>query len=183
MKSAEDLCPATAPGQGGRPRHTARILSLQSLYQLDIQKLPPEADPGPALEPLVAEAGVSADTAAYALRLASGTWSNCAKYDRMIRSVSDHWEVGRMAVVDRNILRMALYELLEEPDVPVRVILDEAIEIGREFGSEETPQFINGVLDAIWKQHEACRIARPQTDPGGRSAGAAHEECGPAAAS
>lgn len=169
MKAANHCRPAAGPGQAGRPRHTARILALQILYQMDIQKLPPEADPGAALEPLAAEAGASAETAAYARRLAAGTWAGCAKYDGMIRSVSDHWEVGRMAVVDRNILRMALYELIEEPDVPVRVILDEAIEIGREFGSEETPQFINGVLDAIWKQHEACRIARPQAGAGGRN--------------
>ena len=58
-----------------------------------------------------------------------------------------------MAVVDRNILRLALYELTAQPDVPPRVVIDEAIEIGREFGAAETPQFINGVLDAIWKQH------------------------------
>jgi N utilization substance protein B len=65
-----------------------------------------------------------------------------------------------MAVVDRNILRIALYELIEQPDVPVRVVFDEAIEIGKQFGTRETPQFINGVLDAIWKNHPACRIAR-----------------------
>jgi len=69
-----------------------------------------------------------------------------------------------MAVVDRNILRLALYELLDQPDVPARVVIDEAIELGREFGDAETPHFINGVLDAIWKHHPACRIARGEPD-------------------
>ena len=81
----------------------------------------------------------------------------------MISEVSDHWEVSRMAVVDRNILRMAIYELVERPDVPARVVIDEAIEIAREFGDAETPQFINGVLDAVWKKHPACRVARGET--------------------
>jgi transcription antitermination factor NusB len=78
----------------------------------------------------------------------------------MISEITDHWEVSRMAVVDRNVLRLALYELIEQPDVPARVVIDEAIEIGREFGDAETPQFVNGVLDAVWKKHPACRVAR-----------------------
>ena len=82
----------------------------------------------------------------------------------MIAGVSDHWDVSRMGVVDRNILRPALYELVEQPDVPVRVVIDEAIEIGREFGEAQTPQFINGVLDAIWKREPACRATRGEPD-------------------
>jgi N utilization substance protein B len=82
----------------------------------------------------------------------------------MIASASEHWDVARMGVVDRNILRLALFEMTERPEVPVRVVIDEAIEIGREFGDAETSSFINGVLDALWKNHPACHVARGETD-------------------
>ena len=147
-----------------RPRHQARILALQGLYQLDIQQAPPDANVPELIATLLAEASLPADAADYARRLTAGAWTHRERYDQMITCVSDHWEVGRMAVVDRNILRLALYEIMEQPDVPVRVVIDEAIEIGREFGEAQTPQFINGVLDAIWKQHPACQAARDQSE-------------------
>jgi N utilization substance protein B len=146
-------------------QHPARAIALQVLYQMDVQRLDENADVNPLIAPILVEAQPEHDTAAYARRLAAGTWTGRAKFDRMIAGVSAHWDVSRMAVVDRNILRLALYELVEEPDVPVRVLMDEAIELGREFGAAETPQFINGVLDAVWKQSEICRVARPSETP------------------
>jgi len=147
-----------------RSRHQARILALQGLYQLDIQQAPPDADVPELIAPLLAEASLPTEAADYARRLTAGAWTHRQRYDQMIACVSDHWEVGRMAVVDRNILRLALHEIIEQPEVPVRVVIDEAIEIGREFGETQTPQFINGVLDAIWKQHPACQAARSRPE-------------------
>lgn len=144
-----------------KQKHQARTIALQALYQLDVQRLEEDAKIAPLIAPLLAENQLAPDMADYSRTLAAGTWAGRAKYDNMIASVSAHWDVSRMAVVDRNVLRLALYELVEQPDVPVRVIFDEAIELGREFGAAETPQFINGVLDAVWKQCEMCRIARP----------------------
>ena len=118
----------------------------------------------PTIVPLLAEAQLEGEPADYARRLAAGVWAERDRYDQMIAGVSDHWEVSRMAVVDRNILRLALYELMHQPDVPVRVVFDEAIEIGREFGEAQTPQFINGVLDAIWRRHSASGSRRGQGD-------------------
>ena len=146
-------------------KHQARIIALQGLYQLDVQRLPPAADLAPVLGPLLAETGAPPEVADCARQLTAGTWTNRERYDAMITSVSNHWDVSRMAVVDRNILRLALHELIDDPDVPVRGVMDEAIELGREFGAAETPQFVNGVLDAVWKQHETCRIARPTENP------------------
>jgi len=147
-------------------KHQARIIALQGLYQLDVQKAPADVDVVPFLSPLLAEEpGLPAEAAAYARQVAAGTWTGRAKFDAMIATVAKEWDVSRMAVVDRNILRLGLYELVEQPDVPVRVVMDEAIELGREFGDAETPKFVNGVLDAVWKQHETCRIARPSEDP------------------
>ena len=140
-------------------------MALQGLYQLDIQRAPSDVDVSAAMVPLLSEAGLTGDAAEYSRRLAAGAWAQRERYDQMIASASDHWEVSRMAVVDRNIFRLALYELVAQPDVPARVVIDEAIEIGREFGEADTPQFINGVLDAIWKHHPSCRAARGEADP------------------
>jgi N utilization substance protein B len=141
-------------------RQKARRVALQGLYQLDIQRAPADAGTAEMLAHLLAEAGLSGETAEYARRLTTGTWAAAASYDQLISGASRHWDVSRMPAVDRNILRLSLHELIEHPDVPARIIIDEAIEIGREFGSAETPQFINGVLDAIWKTHPKVRIAR-----------------------
>jgi len=143
-----------------RARHKARIIALQGLYQLDIQNMPGNSEYVGMLQPLIDEAQINNEAAEYARKLTRGTWTECQRFDQMIASVSDHWEVSRMAVVDRNILRLALHELIAYPDVPPRVVIDEAIEIGREFGTAETPQFINGVLDAIWKQHPVFKAVR-----------------------
>jgi len=142
------------------PRHQARRIALQGLYQLDIQRAARDVNVAEMLAPLLAEAELTGEAADYSRELVAGTWSEHEHYDEMIAGASDHWGVSRMAVVDRNILRLALHELLARPDVPVRVLIDEAIEIGREFGDAETPHFVNGVLDAIWKHHPACRVAR-----------------------
>ena len=147
-----------------RPRHQARIVALQGLYQFDVQRADNGVDVHDALEPLLSEAELSCAPARYAETLARGVWSGRERYDQMITEVSKHWDISRMAVVDRNIIRLALYELIEQLDVPPRVVIDEAIELGREFGASETPHFVNGVLDAIFKNHPTCRIARGEAD-------------------
>ena len=75
------------------------------------------------------------------------------KIDEMIVAQADNWRLERMAVVDRNIIRMSIYELLEEPETPKLVIIDEAIEIGKKFGTQKSSQFINGILDGILKRY------------------------------
>jgi len=135
-------------------------VALQGLYQLDIQRQGVDGDMAALIAPLLAEAELAGEAADYARQLTAGAWAGAERYDQIIGGASDHWDVSRMAVVDRNILRLALYELTAQPGVPVRVVIDEAIELGREFGAAETPQFINGVLDAIWKRDPTCKAAR-----------------------
>jgi N utilization substance protein B len=84
----------------------------------------------------------------FATRLAAGTLSNLESLDERIRSRAEHWRISRMAVVDRNILRLAVYEFLYEP-TPRTVAINEALEIARRFSTYEATQFINGILDAI----------------------------------
>jgi transcription antitermination protein NusB len=141
-------------------RQAARRLALQGLYQMDIQRSPVDVGIAEMIAPLIAEAELDGPAAEHARMLVGGAWLAATRYDQMIGEASRHWDVSRMPTVDRNILRLALHELIECLDVPARIVIDEAIEMGREFGSADTPQFINGVLDAIWKNHDTLKIAR-----------------------
>jgi len=92
------------------------------------------------------------DTTLFAEELVRGVQSERPAIDEIIQRTSTNWKLDRMARVDRNILRLAVYELLRRGDVPVRVTLNEAIELGKKFGSEESSSFVNGVLDRIAHQ-------------------------------
>lgn len=105
----------------------------------------------------------------FATRLAAGALSHLLELDERIRSRAEHWRIARMAVVDRNILRMAVYEFLHEP-TPRTVAINEALEIARRFSTYEATQFINGILDAIKRdldrespQEDA--VAHPDEEP------------------
>lgn len=89
----------------------------------------------------------------FARRLVSGVVSQCSALDEIIQRCTDNWKLARLAKVDLVILRMATYELIFCPDIPATVSLDEAIEIGKRFGSAESANFINGVLDQIARLH------------------------------
>ena len=90
----------------------------------------------------------------FAQGLVEGVMKEREALDRIIAGSVDNWRIERMAVVDRNILRVAVYELAWLPDTPPVVVLDEAIEVGKKFGSEQSGSFINGILDAVRKRIE-----------------------------
>ena len=100
-------------------------------------------------EPSVVERGDRAFE--YAKSLVTGTLEHLDEIDALIRIQAEHWRLERMPAVDRNILRLAIYEFLYETDVPKLVILDEAIELAKSFGSEQSGRFVNGVLDGVLK--------------------------------
>jgi N utilization substance protein B len=89
----------------------------------------------------------------YAQELVRGAVEHQEKIDELIRSQADNWRLERMPAVDRNILRLAIYEMLFEKDTPKLVVLDEAIELAKKFGSEQSGRFVNGLLDGLLKQH------------------------------
>ena len=91
-------------------------------------------------------------TRAFIGALVHGTKANQATIDQLITQITEHWDLDRMAVVDRNILRLAVYELLWEHDVPAKVAINEAIEIAKKFGTRESSRFINGILDRVSKE-------------------------------
>ena len=128
-------------------RRKARECALQMLFAADVA----EATSEEVVRSYWAELGEPDldDTAReFATRLASGTLANLDLLDERIRSRAEHWRISRMAVVDRNILRLAVYEFLYEP-TPRTVAINEALEIARRFSTYEATQFINGILDAI----------------------------------
>src|SRR5438046_796598 len=128
-------------------RRKARECALQMLFVADVAEMSSDD----VVRSYWAELGESDldDTAReFATRLASRTLANLELLDERIRSRAEHWRIPRMAVVDRNILRLAVYEFLYEP-TPRTVAINEALEIARRFSTYEATQFINGILDAI----------------------------------
>jgi transcription antitermination factor NusB len=130
-------------------RRKAREVALQFLYQLDLHG---DADPVPHAEDFWARHPLEADTRDYAEALVRGTKQYQPKADEMIGQYAEHWALERMAVVDRNILRLAVYEMLWGAEVPPKVAINEAIEIAKKFGTAESSRFINGILDRILRE-------------------------------
>jgi N utilization substance protein B len=157
-------------------RRRAREMAIQMLYQSDLGQescdrvlkgfkpgdyLSEESDEASAESPRAVPTVDSSvrnqaelDSALeYAKTLVRGTLEHLEHIDKLIRQQAEHWRLERMPPVDRNILRLAVYEFLFETDVPKLVILDEAIELAKGFGTEQSGRFVNGVLDGILKSH------------------------------
>jgi N utilization substance protein B len=126
-------------------RERARQMALQALYQLDVRGEAFDAETVDFLR------GSTRDPETYffARRLAEGAWGWREQADRLIEAAAEHWRVARMAAVDRNILRLATWEICRAPDIPERVSIDQAIELAKAFSTAEAPGFVNGVLDRV----------------------------------
>ena len=158
-------------------RRKARECALQMLFAADVAEMPADA----VVRSYWAELGESdLDTTArdFATRLALQTLSNLELLDERIRSRAEHWRISRMAVVDRNILRLAVYEFLYEP-TPRTVAINEALEIARRFSTYEATQFINGILDAIKRdldEQQPQKNVQPEIEDSEPSAPAGEDE-------
>ena len=131
-------------------RRKAREYALQMLFQWDITR--------DHIETIVASFWENNEEPPavkdFAAQIASRTIEHVEEIDTIIQRHAEHWRLDRMAVVDRNILRMATQEFLYEEETPKTVVINEAIEIARRFSAQESPQFINGILDSIKKELE-----------------------------
>ena len=137
-------------------RHQSRERALQMLFLWDQSRQAPESViagywGGLSSEEAPARAAVTDE---FANQLLCGAVSRAEEADVLIRSHAEHWRLERMSAVDRNILRLAVFELLEG-QTPVPVVIDEALEIARRFSGDESVQFINGILDAVRKGIES----------------------------
>jgi N utilization substance protein B len=92
-----------------------------------------------------------------------GTLENRESIDELISEFTVGWKVGRLAFLDRNILRMAIYEMLYYEDTPAEVVMNEAIELAKEYGTENAPKFVNGILDRIWSEKSEEKSERKRT--------------------
>lgn len=128
-------------------RRKARELALQILYQMELQGVEPKS-----VLPVFWEREESAEVRDFSTQIVEGTYRNRREIDQVIEKHSTHWKLSRMAVVDRNILRLGVYELLYLHEIPKSVALNEAIEIAKKFGAENSSAFINGILDTIAKE-------------------------------
>ena len=126
-------------------RRKARVLALQALYEVDSVGHETEA----AVTRLLANEGLSEENEAFTRELVSGVIHNKEKIDQNIQSFAPAWPIEQIPVVDRNILRLAIFEILFDDKVPVKVAINEAVELAKRFGTGNSPKFVNGVLGSV----------------------------------
>jgi transcription antitermination factor NusB len=130
-----------------RRRSKARELALKFLYQIDITK----EEPSGALVRFWQEHRAVNSVKEFAAQIIEGTLENLAQIDSMITKYAQNWQLKRMAVIDRNILRLASFELVFLHDIPPKVSINEAVELAKKYGDVESSKFVNGILDKIHK--------------------------------
>lgn len=134
------------------PRRRAREAALQMLYQCEVGRSSP-GDTILSYWPARDEAdALGDDLREFANDLVRGTTARTAEIDGLLARRLQNWRVERMAVIDRAVLRLAVYELLAQPDTPAKVIINEALELARAYSGEEAVAFVNGVLDGVRKE-------------------------------
>lgn len=138
-----------------RERRRAREAALQMLYQCEIGRSRPEEALASYGEIEQAARLESRDAEAFASQLVLGTVEHAGEIDPIIAASAEHWRPERMAVIDRLILRMAVFQFQHVPDVPPNVVITEAVELARRFGGDESGAFVNGVLDAVKRKLHA----------------------------
>ena len=131
-------------------RHRAREYALQMLYQSEVGGAPMRE----VVELFWQQEKAPEEVRRFADRLALGTVAALPEIDRLLREGIENWRLERLGSVDRSVLRLAVHEFLHEPDTPRIVIIDEAIELAKRYGGEESGQFVNGILDALRKRLE-----------------------------
>ena len=131
-----------------RTTTAGRALAIQALYQIDLRG----DEVLEEIDEFLRASAKSADALAFAGELAHGCVERRDELDARIAAVAEHWDVSRMAIVDRAILRVGAYQLLYRGDVPPKVVINEAIRLAKKYGSAESGAFVNGILDKLMKQ-------------------------------
>jgi transcription antitermination factor NusB len=137
-------------------------MALQALYQADLTG----DDCLEGIERTLRDDGHPPEVVDYAFALARGARGRLAEIDGLLTAAAQHWSIHRMAAIDRNVLRLGIEEFLSHPDVPSRVVINEAIELAKRFSTSSSGAFVNGVLDRVRRDLEASgRIAPPAESP------------------
>jgi N utilization substance protein B len=138
-------------------RRLSREFAVQLLYQIDLNPEPLDT----AFAEFWSERPCDPKTREFAETLARGVADNLETLDGLIQEHATNWDIRRITTVDRNVLRVALYEMLHCPDIPPVVSINEAVDIAKKFGTEESGRFLNGILDSVMKE-----LPRPSRDAG-----------------
>ena len=132
----------------GHIRRRSRAFALQALYEIDLSSHSVDGSVGWLRE----EQGLPAEALPFALQLINGVIEHRSEIDEIIQELAPTWPVRHLASIDRNILRLALYEVKFEADVPPKAAINEAVELAKAFGSETTSKFVNGVMGTVMQQ-------------------------------
>ncbi|MCX7822957.1 MAG: transcription antitermination factor NusB [Syntrophobacterales bacterium] len=147
-------------------RRGARAVALKILYSMDIRNISPDEAIPAFWENFIERAKIISDEESelsldptswdrpFMEFLVRGVWSHSKKLDKIIETVSENWKIYRMSIIDRNIIRMAVFEMLYCSEIPPKVSINEAIELGKIFGDKDSAAFINGILDKIYQSKE-----------------------------
>jgi transcription antitermination protein NusB len=135
-------------------RHLARTIVMQSLYEWDFYEH--KTDLAEILERNLNEFGPGIDEPDFAWRIVKGVIEHIKEIDELIKRVAPEWPINQIAIIDRNVLRIGLYELMyaDRNEVPPKVAINEAIEIAKNYGGQNSPKFINGVLGTVFRELE-----------------------------
>jgi len=136
-------------------RHLSRSIVMQSLYEWDFGGRKPESLKA-VVERNLQEFGPGLEDESFVWQLINGVVKNIAKIDKIIEKAAPEWPINQITIVDRNVLRIGLYELIyaDKKEVPFKVAINEAIELAKAFGGDSSGKFINGVLGTVYKQME-----------------------------
>lgn len=141
-----------------KSRTRARAAALQSLYEIDLTGHPP----GEVLKERIEAESLDEKMAEFAGQIVLGVWPVVKELDQFIAEHAPEWPLDQVAVIDRNILRMALWEFAVSEIVPIKVAINEAVELAKMFGSDSTPRFVNGVLGSLAARQNEIRQALKQ---------------------
>ncbi len=141
-------------------RRKARVIAVQVLYEVDGS----DHEVGSALAARLDDAAVTPDADAFTRKLVHGVLANRREIDKIIATHAPNWPIEQMAMVDRNILRVAIYEILMAGETPPKVAINEAVELGKIYGADRSPMFVNGVLGALMQNREHDDTSNTATD-------------------
>lgn len=138
-----------------KSRTRARAAALQALYEIDVAGHPP----GLVLQERIEAEGLDEKMAEFTRQIVLGVWPVVQELDQFIAEHAPEWPLDQVAVIDRNILRMALWEFAVSEMVPIKVAINEAVELAKMYGSDSTPRFVNGVLGSLAARQNEIRQA------------------------
>ncbi len=136
-----------------KPRTRARGIALQALFEIDLVN----HSPGEVLKYRLEESSIDERLSEFVRQIVTGVWPMYRQLDQFIAEHAPEWPLEQVATIDRNILRIALWEFAVQGDTPVKVVINEAVELAKMFGSDSSPRFINGVLGSLAAQQNEIR--------------------------